>query len=129
IHYFFHLLFIVFFMRFLWGFSCIICRVFHALFAGFFMHYLCYDLAPHLFFFSITCPVMSFPLPHLVLTITAYLVSFTLTNPFTKPRTVLLSIHLFLSAFLPTSLVSLPIALLSYQFLVARILGCTILRT
>jgi hypothetical protein len=64
---------------------------------------------PHYFLFLITCPVMSFHLPHLVLTITAYLVHFTLINPFIKPRTVLLSIFLFLLHVLPIAPTILPI--------------------
>jgi hypothetical protein len=69
----------------------------------------CYVLAP-IFFSFIMCLATSFPLPHLVLTITTYYVLFIfLTNPFTKPRTVLLSIHLSLPCSLPIALAFLPI--------------------
>jgi hypothetical protein len=93
-------------------------------------------ILPPLISFFITCPVTSSLSPHLVLTIYCLL---HILHPFTKPRTVLLSIYLFLFTFLTNlpclltkHLTLLPIpyqtASHSYQFLVARILGCTILR-
>jgi hypothetical protein len=56
-------------------------------------------ILPPLFSFSVTCPIASFPLPHLVLTIYHLPHLFHPYKPFTKPRTVLLSIFV---TFLPT---------------------------
>jgi hypothetical protein len=62
----------------------------------------CYDPVPHYFFFHhMPCYVISFTSPsayHLLLTTYPS----PLQTPFTKPRTVLLSICLCLSTFLPT---------------------------
>jgi hypothetical protein len=60
---------------------------------------LCYDLAPHFFFYHVPCYVISFTSPSaycLPLTMCSSL----LPTPFTKPRTVSLSTRLFLSIFL-----------------------------
>jgi hypothetical protein len=70
---------------------------------------------PLIFLFFIMCLTTSFPLPHLVLTITAYHVLFIfLINPFTKPRTVLLKYPSILVPFLPIASVLLPIPSSSY---------------
>jgi hypothetical protein len=71
---------------------------------------LCHIRAPLFFFSFITCPVMSFSLFHLVLTNDCLPFLSHLTNLFTKPRTVLLSICLFLPHVLPITLAFLPIS-------------------
>jgi hypothetical protein len=72
-----------------------------------------YDLAL-LFFFLSRALLHLVPYPILVLTNHRLLILFHLTNLFTKPRTVSLSICLFLPHFLPTTLALLPISSSSY---------------